>query len=69
MESLDSLYFKLNLRDFPFKKMTPQLTFINNINDLAGQKTLFFFLIDFEKIKPLVLTPYEAKVQGLLFDK
>ena len=48
--------------------MTPQVAFIKNVNDLAGQKRPFFFLIDFEKTKPLVLTPDEAKAQGLLFD-
>lgn len=48
--------------------MTPQATFINSVNDLAGQKKSFFFLIDFEKEKPLVLSPQEAKAQGLLFD-
>lgn len=48
--------------------MTPQVTIINNINKLAGQKSSFFFLIDIEKTKPLVLTPHEAKAHGLLFD-
>ena len=48
--------------------MTPQLAFIDSVNDLAGQKKPFFFLIDFEKTKPLVLSPHEAKAQGILFD-
>ena len=48
--------------------MTPQVTIINNINKLAGQKSSFFFLIDIEKTKPLVLNPHEAKAHGLLFD-
>lgn len=48
--------------------MTHQLAFINSVNDFAGQKKPFFFLIDFEKTKPLVLSPQEAKAQGILFD-
>ncbi len=45
-----------------------QANFIDRVNALAVQKSPFFFLIDFEKKKPLVLSPQEAKAQGLLFD-
>ena len=42
-------------------------SFIDRVNQLASSKQAFFFLIDFEKKKPLVFPPHEAQEQGILF--
>lgn len=43
-------------------------TFIDKINKLASRNEAFFFLIDFEKKKPLVFSSQESFDQNILFD-
>ena len=43
------------------------LSFIDNVNQLASRKEAFFFLIDFEKKKPMVFSPQEANEKGIYF--
>ena len=42
-------------------------SFIDRVNQLASSKQAFFFLLDFEKKKPLVFLPHEAQEEGILF--
>ena len=43
------------------------LSFIEKVNQLASRKEAFFFLIDFEKKKPMVFSPQEANEKGIYF--
>jgi para-aminobenzoate synthetase component 1 len=43
------------------------LDFINRVNYFSSSNQPFFFLIDFEKKKPVVFSLEEAKEQGVLF--
>ena len=42
--------------------------FIDKVNQFASNKEPFFFLIDFEKKKPILCSPQEALACGILFN-